>query len=112
MLHICTHLLECDKLNSGTNINLATSDQSNHSSNTASHCQPYPVTDVSEVVKIPEEAITQKHSHGRDIFTGCLAAEPGVAPVLGLWTRRVLQAETLLSPPGKMEIRLVAFWEH
>ena len=107
-----THLLECDKLNSGMNINLATLDQSNHSSNTASHCQPYPVTDVSEVVKVLEEAIIQKHSHGRDIFTGFLTAEPGPLPELALWTRRVVQAERPLSPPGKREMRLVAFWEH
>ena len=97
-----THLLKCDKLSSDTNIKLATLDQSNRSSNTASHCQPYPVADVSEVVKVPEEAITQKHSHGRDIFTGFLTAGPGPLPELALWMPRVLQA-------GKNGTRPVAF---
>lgn len=109
---MCIHLLECDKLNSGTNINLATLYQSNHSTNTASHCHPYPVRDVSEVVKVPEEAITQKHSHGGDIFTGFLTAETGPFPELALWRRRVLQAECPLSLPGKREMKLMVFWEH
>lgn len=101
MLHMSTHLLDCDKLNSGMNINLATLDQRNHSSNTASLCQLYPVTDASEVVKVPEEAITQKHSCGRVMFTGFLTAEPDPLPELALWTRWVLQPECWLSLPGK-----------
>lgn len=96
-----TYLLECDKLNSGMNINLATLDQSSHSSNTASRCLPYPVTGVSEVVEVSEEAITQKHSPGRDIFTGSLTAEPGPLPESAAWTRRVLQVSARSACLGK-----------
>lgn len=58
---ISTHFLKCDKFS--RNKNLATLDQSNHSFNAASHCQPYPATNTSLIVKVLEELITKKHSH-------------------------------------------------
>ena len=68
-----THMLDCDKLSIFMNvISLDTLGQANCPSNVIPHCQLYPVTDVSEVVKLPDEKITQTHSCNRDIFTGPL----------------------------------------